>query len=277
MKFSNILLSVILHTGLIIGMVCGLQCKDEVEAEQVEPVFFEILEECAVAASEPVEAVKSLNEAKPETKPFSEKPTNPINENSIRNEFSGLGESENNENKVVDTFNLEPLTAKNSVRTEFSGEVDEAHVREEVGKMEASDREETDEVEGIKKDEIEEVDEDEMESVVHRDERSEERDEAKPAELEQAKVVSAPMALNRIIPAYPRSARRRGREGVVTVEITVSDFGEVSGVEVIAGSGYKDLDSAAVSAVRTARFAPATEDGVQVHGRLRLTFEFKLR
>jgi TonB family protein len=279
MKFPNILISVFLHAGLIVGMVCGSQHQDEVEAGPAEPVFFEILEECAVAASEPVEAVKSLNEAKPETKPFSEKPTNPINENSIRNEFSGLGESENNENKVVDTFNLEPLTAENSVRTEFSGEVDEAHVREEVGKMEASDRVETDEVEGIKKDEIEEVevDEDEMESVVHRDERSEERDEAKPAELEQAKVVSAPMALNRIIPVYPRSARRRGREGVVTVEITVSDFGEVSGVEVIAGSGYNDLDSAAVSAVRTARFAPATENGVRVHGSLRLTFEFKLR
>ena len=248
MKFSNILPSVILHAGLIIGMVCGLQCKDEVEAEQVEPVFFEILEECAVAASEPVEAVKSLNEAKPETKPFSEKPTNPINENSIRNEFSGLVESENDENNVVDTFNLEPLTVENSVRTEFSDEVDEV-----------------------------EVDEDEMESVVHRDERREERDKAKPAELEQAKVVSVPKALNRIVPVYPRSARRRGREGVVTIEISVSDSGEVSGVEVIAGSGHKDLDSAAVSAVRTARFTPATENGVRVHGSLRLTFEFKLR
>jgi protein TonB len=119
--------------------------------------------------------------------------------------------------------------------------------------------------------------EDEKKGVVDNDERREERDEAKPAELEQAKVVSVPMALNRIVPVYPRSARRRGREGEVTVEISVSDSGEVSGVEVIAGSGYKDLDSAAVSAVRTARFAPATEDGVQVHGRLRLTFEFKLR
>ena len=279
MKFSNILPSVILHTGLIIGMVCGLRCKDEVEAEQVEPVFFEILEECEVAASEPVEAMKSLNGVKPEAKPFSEKPTNPINENSIRNEFSGLVESENDENNVVDTFNLEPLTVENSVRTEFSDEVDEAHVREEAGKVEASDRDETDEVEARDREEVDEVevDEDEMESVVHRDERREERDEAKPAELEQAKVVSVPMALNRIVPVYPRSARRRGREGVVTVEISVSDSGEVSGVEVIAGSGHKDLDSAAVSAVRTARFAPATENGVRVHGSLRLTFEFKLR
>ena len=43
------------------------------------------------------------------------------------------------------------------------------------------------------------------------------------------------------------------------------------------GSGYGDLDSAAISAVRTAKFASATEDGVQVEGRLRLTFEFRLK
>ena len=267
MKFPNILLSVFLHAGLIVGMVCGSQYQDEVEAEPAEPVFFEILEECAVAASEPVEAVKSLHKAKPETEPSLEKPTNPINENSIRNEFPGLVESENNENKVVDTFSLGPLAVENLVRTEFSDEVDEAHVKEEAGNVGASDREETEEVE----------EEDEKKGVIDNDERREERDKAKPAELEQAKVVSVPMALNRIVPVYPRSARRRGREGVVTVEISVSDSGEVSGVEVIAGSGYRDLDSAAVSAVRTARFAPAIENGVRVQGSLRLTFEFKLR
>ena len=278
MKFPNILLSVFLHAGLIVGMVCGSQYQDEVEAEPAEPVFFEILEECAVTASEPAEAVKSLHEAKPETEPSLEKPTNPINENSIRNEFSGLVESENYENRVVDTFSLEPLAVENSVRTEFSDEVNEAYVREEVGKDEASDREEIDEVEGIKEEKTEkDEEEDEKKGVVDNDECSEEREEAMPTEQEQAKVVSVPMALNRIVPVYPRSARRRGREGVVTVEILVSDSGEVSGVEVIAGSGYKDLDSAAVSAVRTARFAPATENGVRVHGSLRLTFEFRLR
>lgn len=278
MKFSNILLSVFLHAGLVVGMLCGSQYKDEAETKQVEPVFFEILEECAVAASEPAEVVKSLHEAKPETEPSLEKPTNPINENSIRNEFSGLVESENYENKVADTFSLEPLAVENSVRTEFSDEVNEAYVREEVGKDEASDREEIDEVEGIKEEKTEkDEEEDEKKGVVDNDECSEEREEAMPTEQEQAKVVSVPMALNRIVPVYPRSARRRGREGVVTVEILVSDSGEVSGVEVIAGSGYKDLDSAAVSAVRTARFAPATENGVRVHGSLRLTFEFRLR
>jgi protein TonB len=259
-------------------MLCGSQYKDEAETKQVEPVFFEILEECAVAASEPAEVVKSLHEAKPETEPSIEKPTNPINENSIRNEFSGLVKSENYENKVADTFSLESLAVENSVRTEFSGEVNEAYVREEVGKDEASDREEIDEAEGIKEEKTEkDEEEDEKKGVVDNDECSEEREEAMPTEQEQAKVVSAPMALNRIVPVYPRSARRRGREGVVTVEILVSDSGEVSGVEVIAGSGYKDLDSAAVSAVRTAHFSPAIENGVRVQGSLRLTFEFKLR
>ena len=97
------------------------------------------------------------------------------------------------------------------------------------------------------------------------------------APQEQSKIDSEPRALNRIVPVYPRSARRRGREGVVTLEILVSDGGNVSEAVVVAGSGHKDLDSAAVSAVRSARFAPATEDGVQVEGKLRLTFEFKLK
>jgi protein TonB len=97
------------------------------------------------------------------------------------------------------------------------------------------------------------------------------------APQEQSEIDSEPRALNRIVPVYPRSARRRGREGVVTLEILVSDTGNVSEAVIVAGSGHKDLDSAAVSAVRSARFAPATEDGVQVQGKLRLTFEFKLK
>ena len=141
MKFPNILLSVILHAGLIIGMVCGLQCKDEVEAEQVEPVFFEILEEC-VAASEPVGPVRAPQETEPETNPTPKKPTNSIDENSIRNEFSDLKESENNENKVADVSNLEPLTVENSVRTEFSDEVDGADAGNGDEKVEASDKDE---------------------------------------------------------------------------------------------------------------------------------------
>ena len=108
----------------------------------------------------------------------------------------------------------------------------------------------------------------------------EEMDLEEPAETaqeERAKVVSDPIALNRVVPTYPRSARRKGHEGRVTVEIAVADDGAVADVEVVASSGYAELDAAALGAARSARFAPATVDGVGVSGRLRLTFEFRLR
>jgi protein TonB len=85
------------------------------------------------------------------------------------------------------------------------------------------------------------------------------------------------MALNRILPIYPRSARRRGREGSVTLQVTVSELGEVSDTEVVVSSGHRELDSAAESAVRSARFVPASEDGVNIQGMVRLTFDFKLK
>ena len=97
------------------------------------------------------------------------------------------------------------------------------------------------------------------------------------ASEEHAAVVSNPIALNRIVPVYPRSARRKGHEGVVTVAISVAEDGVVAHAEVVSSSGYRELDEAALSAVRSARFAPATSDGVSVRGELRLTFDFRLR
>ena len=97
------------------------------------------------------------------------------------------------------------------------------------------------------------------------------------ASEEHAAVVSDPIALNRIVPVYPRSARRKGHEGVVTVAISVAEDGVVAHAEVVSSSGYRELDEAALSAVRSARFAPATSDGVSVRGELRLTFDFRLK
>lgn len=94
---------------------------------------------------------------------------------------------------------------------------------------------------------------------------------------ERAKVVSDPTALNRITPKYPRSARRKGHEGRVTVEISVTPEGRTATAGIVASCGHPELDDAAIDAVLNARFAPATEDGAPVHGRLRLTFEFKLQ
>lgn len=97
------------------------------------------------------------------------------------------------------------------------------------------------------------------------------------ADTEHAAVVSPPTALNRITPVYPRSARRKGREGCVTLEVRVSPEGNVVDATIVATSGFADLDHAALDAASSARFAPATQDDTPIEGCVRLTFDFKLK
>lgn len=95
-----------------------------------------------------------------------------------------------------------------------------------------------------------------------------------PAHEERAAIIAAPVALNRIVPAYPRSARRKGHEGSVTVEFSIYNDGGVGAAEVAESSGHAELDRAALSAVETARFAPTADGGRD--GRFRLTLDFRL-
>ena len=97
------------------------------------------------------------------------------------------------------------------------------------------------------------------------------------ADCEHAAIVSPPTAMNRITPVYPRSARRKGREGCVTLEVRVSPEGNVVDATIVATSGFADLDHAALDAASSARFAPATQDDTPIEGCVRLTFDFKLK
>lgn len=97
------------------------------------------------------------------------------------------------------------------------------------------------------------------------------------ADTEHAAVVSPPTALNRITPVYPRSARRKGREGRVTLDVCVSPEGKVVDATVVASSGFADLDHSALDAASSARFASATQDDTPIEGCVRLTFDFKLK
>lgn len=97
------------------------------------------------------------------------------------------------------------------------------------------------------------------------------------ADCEHAAIVSPPTAMNRITPVYPRSARRKGREGCVTLEVRVSPEGNVVEATIVATSGFADLDHAALDAASSARFAPATQDDTPIEGCVRLTFDFKLK
>ena len=64
-------------------------------------------------------------------------------------------------------------------------------------------------------------------------------------------------------PLYPARSRRRGEQGTVTLHVLIAESGAVERVELIASSGFRDLDAAALETVRSRwRFAPARRDGI---------------
>lgn len=62
-------------------------------------------------------------------------------------------------------------------------------------------------------------------------------------------------------PRYPVRALRRGEEGVVNVRAQIGPDGVPTSVSIVSGSGSRDLDRAALDAVRRWRFRPAFADG----------------
>ncbi|MFZ1887018.1 MAG: energy transducer TonB [Candidatus Binataceae bacterium] len=64
-------------------------------------------------------------------------------------------------------------------------------------------------------------------------------------------------------PFYPSRSRRRGEQGIVTLHVLIAANGAVERVELIASSGFRDLDDAALETVRSRwRFVPARRDGI---------------
>ncbi|MGH7364926.1 MAG: energy transducer TonB [Candidatus Rokuibacteriota bacterium] len=80
-------------------------------------------------------------------------------------------------------------------------------------------------------------------------------------------------------PHYPESARREGAEGVVTLRFEVLTSGRVGAVQVQRSTGRRDLDRAAVDAIRTWRFEPARrgKEAVAVWVTLPVRFELDVR
>jgi periplasmic protein TonB len=78
-------------------------------------------------------------------------------------------------------------------------------------------------------------------------------------------------------PEYPLANRQRGDQGVVTVVLSISEAGEVMGVEVVSTSGHPSLDDSARRAVQRWRFRPATRNGIPVPGSIRTAIHFRLR
>ncbi|MCA8975448.1 MAG: energy transducer TonB, partial [Planctomycetes bacterium] len=91
----------------------------------------------------------------------------------------------------------------------------------------------------------------------------------------QVHVAASPCADN-LPPDYPARERALSLEGEVTVGATIDRSGIVIAVRLIASSAHAGFDRAALAAVRTWRFEPATVDGVPVAEEMPVTIEFRL-
>ncbi|WP_196479574.1 energy transducer TonB, partial [Xanthomonas translucens] len=76
-------------------------------------------------------------------------------------------------------------------------------------------------------------------------------------------------------PRYPPAALRRGDSGTVVVRVEVDASGTPGGVALVRRSGSRELDRAAMEAVRRWRFRPAQQKGQAVAGSLEIPFDFK--
>jgi protein TonB len=81
----------------------------------------------------------------------------------------------------------------------------------------------------------------------------------------------------RVEPEYPAAAARTQEEGTVLVRVNVDANGVPTNVDVAHRSGSRDLDRAAVEAVRKWRFNPAIKDGKKVAAVVEVPVEFKLQ
>lgn len=79
-------------------------------------------------------------------------------------------------------------------------------------------------------------------------------------------------ALSLPLPIYPEAARNARAYGMVTVEVTIDERGEVIAARAI--SGHQVLHASAVAAARRARFAPTKLSGqpVKVTGVINYNF-----
>ena len=79
------------------------------------------------------------------------------------------------------------------------------------------------------------------------------------------------------MPEYPRTSLRSGAEGMVLLNILVDASGTPVDVEVVQRSGVRDrnLDRAAIDAVRQWRFEPAIRGGKAVSSSVQLPVDFR--
>ena len=90
-------------------------------------------------------------------------------------------------------------------------------------------------------------------------------------DLVEAQILSLPE------PMYPVLSRKRGEEGRVVLEVSISAEGRVHSAEIQTSSSYSRLDRAALDAAKMAIFRSATEFGVPVQSERTIAYRFELK
>lgn len=88
---------------------------------------------------------------------------------------------------------------------------------------------------------------------------------------------ATPVPIDMPPPRYPAQAARRGLGGTVRIRADVGIDGVPTSVALVEGSGTRELDRAAMEAVRRWRFRPGQIDGRPVAGSVVVPIEFAMR
>ena len=87
--------------------------------------------------------------------------------------------------------------------------------------------------------------------------------------------VRPPVAKTRAQPAYPEFARRMRYSGTAVLRILVDETGSVTEAAPEDNSARKEFLAAAIKAVRTWTYSPATKNGVPVKTRITVRIVFQ--
>lgn len=77
-------------------------------------------------------------------------------------------------------------------------------------------------------------------------------------------------------PPYPAAAREREEEGSVTIEVMISELGEVESTRVVKSSGSPRLDRAAKEAAARSSYKPKSQNGIPMRTRFIAGYTFQL-
>lgn len=88
---------------------------------------------------------------------------------------------------------------------------------------------------------------------------------------------SPPQPVTKSQPVYPSKLLSKGIGGKVVVAVTVGADGRVAGAKVRDSSGNRDLDDAALKAVRKWKFRPAVRGGKKAQATALVPFNFEVK